>query len=491
MHEQKSGACSQFFFLVMFEKYKSQFRRLLTRKPEEHYESQSLLSSHSIERLEAYAEGHNDAHNLVYWIFVIYGVAMLLPWNVFITASEFFAKRFAGSSYDETFQNYFSISFTATNLLCFAYLLRKQSESSTYRVDVLWPALANTAVFGITAVTVAVSMQGATYFAFTMALLVFTGATTSYFQVAVFAEACRFPPRYVQAVMSGQGVAGVAVAVASILSAFAGSATEAPDEAAVTRSAFLYFMAAFVITVAALVGRMFVVRQPFYIRQMNTDQAILSNSALDDEEDVEEQNDDEQRYFSSSPRSELSIVAVVRKSSGLVFAVSYVFVITLMLFPSITALIKSVSRHTPQAQGNRFFDDDVFVAFHFVLFNVGDWVGRTLPIYDSMRTFKPKLLAWFSVLRTIFVPAFLFCNVVASDRSLPVVIDNDVVYFLLIWMFAVSNGWLGSLTMMAAPQQESITSAAEKSLVGSVMSFSLVAGLAIGGGMSFFVRWMI
>ncbi|KAG2224609.1 hypothetical protein INT45_003749 [Circinella minor] len=494
----------------MFDKYKTRFRRLLSRKQHEHYESESLLNSDSIERLEVYAEGLHDAHNVVYWVFVLYGVAMLLPWNVFITASEYFAKRFAGSSYDETFQNYFSTYFTAANLIVFTYLLWQQSKA-TCRVDILWPALINTLIFGILATSVVVSTEGTTYFSLTMILLVMTGATTSYFQVGVFAEASRFPPQYIQAVMSGQGVAGVAVAVASILSAFAGSATDTPDEAGVTRSAFLYFMSAFLITVAALIGRVIVTRRPFYIRQMNMDPALLSNSPLDEDE-IEEQEqllDDEQRFFSNNhsdnrsqqQQTELSIFAVVRKSSGLVFAVAYIFVITLIVFPSITALIKSVSRHLPATtsaattpiyiNNNRFLDDDVFVAFHFVLFNVGDWVGRLLPILESMRTFKPKLLVWFSLLRTIFVPAFMLCNIVVSDRKLPVIIDNDVVYFLIVWIFAVSNGWLGSLTMMAAPQQESIRSPAEKSLVGSVMSFSLVAGLALGGTMSFVIRSMV
>ncbi|KAI9272776.1 nucleoside transporter-domain-containing protein [Phascolomyces articulosus] len=484
----------------MFDKYKTRIRHLLSKKPDEHYESQSLLSNQSIEHLEIYAEGLHDAHNVVYWVFVLYGVAMLLPWNVFITASEYFARRFAGTSYDENFQNYFSICFTATNLLVFTYLLWQQSKA-TYRVDIFWPALANAAIFGILAISVAISTEGITYFALTIVLLVLTAATTSYFQVGVFADASRFPPQYIQAVMSGQGVAGVAVAVASILSAFAGSATDTPDEAAVTRSAFLYFMSAFLITVAALVGRVIVTRRPFYIRQMNSDPALLSNSPIE-QEDEEEQVDDEQRFFSNQQQqTEVSILAVVQKSWGLVFAVAYVFIITLAVFPSITALIKSVSRHLPasattqgepiHSNNNRFLDDDVFVAFHFVLFNVGDWIGRILPIMDSMRTFKPKLLVVLSLLRTLFVPAFLFCNIVASDRTLPVLIDNDVVYFLIVSIFAVSNGWLGSLTMMAAPQQQSITSPAEKSLVGSVMSFSLVAGLAIGGGMSFGVRSMV
>ena len=52
----------------MFDKYKTRFRRLLSGKQQEHYESQSLLNSSSIERLEVYAEGLHDAHNVVYWV---------------------------------------------------------------------------------------------------------------------------------------------------------------------------------------------------------------------------------------------------------------------------------------------------------------------------------------------------------------------------------------------------------------------------------------
>jgi hypothetical protein len=72
---------------------------------------------------------------------------MLLPWNgkhggmegvsdwvcanalllVFITASEYFAGRFKGSSHQEDFQSYFSTYFTVTNMVVFVYVLWKQS----------------------------------------------------------------------------------------------------------------------------------------------------------------------------------------------------------------------------------------------------------------------------------------------------------------------------------------------------------------------------
>lgn len=282
---------------------------------------------------------------------------------------------------------------------------------------------------------------------------------------------------------SGQGIAGVIVAVSSILSALAGNTNDTPDESSISRSAFLYFLSAFLITAAALVGRIVVVRLPFYRRQMSARNEVIR---------VEEEVLAEQQH--PVDREPVSIMSIVRKSSGLIFTVGYIFIITLMLFPSVTALIKSVRRPESNVskKGGRFFDDDIFVAFHFLLFNVGDWVGRMMPVSSVFQIFQVKYLVLLSTLRSVFIPLFLVCNVIVSEqRRLPVLINSDFVYFILIWVFAVSNGWICSLAMMAAPQLESIKSAQEKSLVGSVMSFSLVVGLAIGGSLSFVARWMV
>lgn len=356
-------------------------------------------------------------------------------------------------------------------------------------------------MFGILAVTVETQIGGSGYFWFIMALIVLTGATTSFFQNSVFSEASQLPPMYMQAVLryiefrllvigvilidwnSGQGIAGVIVAVSSILSALAGNTNDTPDESSISRSAFLYFLSAFLITAAALVGRIVVVRLPFYRRQMNARNEVIR---------VEEEILEEQQH--PVDRAPVNIMSVVRKSSGLIFTVGYIFIITLMLFPSVTALIKSVRRPESNVskKGGRFFDDDIFVAFHFLLFNVGDWVGRMMPVSSVFQIFQVKYLVLLSTLRSVFIPLFLVCNVIVSEqRRLPVLINSDFVYFILIWIFAVSNGWICSLAMMAAPQLESIKSAHEKSLVGSVMSFSLVVGLAIGGSLSFIARWMV
>ncbi|KAH7049624.1 hypothetical protein BKA57DRAFT_320556 [Linnemannia elongata] len=69
-----------------------------------------------------------DPYRISYWIMVIQGASMLLPWNVFITAQGFFKLKFTGSPYEDNFQNYFSIGFMGTNLLVVgsSILIQKQ-----------------------------------------------------------------------------------------------------------------------------------------------------------------------------------------------------------------------------------------------------------------------------------------------------------------------------------------------------------------------------
>jgi equilibrative nucleoside transporter 1/2/3 len=56
-----------------------------------------------------------DKYRLVYWVFFLQGIGMLFPWNVFITANEYFKIRFKGSDFGDNFQSYFSIAFMLFN----------------------------------------------------------------------------------------------------------------------------------------------------------------------------------------------------------------------------------------------------------------------------------------------------------------------------------------------------------------------------------------
>jgi equilibrative nucleoside transporter 1/2/3 len=270
-------------------------------------------------------------------------------------------------------------------------------------------------------------------------------------------------------VSSGQGIAGVSVAASSILSSLTGTIRIEEDETS-DRSALMYFLTALIVTVAALAGHVILAQQPFYLHHMK-------------QQDKTDNDNDNDHDPVDRPRP---LRRLAEKSSCLLFTVAFVFVVTLMIFPSITSMIKSIHR---QPSASRIFDDDIFVAMHFLLFNIGDWLGRILPLYIS--TFNPSVLLVLASLRVLFVPLFLVCNVVATERNMPVLIRSDGAYFVLLGLFSMTSGWVCSLTMMAAPQQPFLRSSTEKSLVGSLMSFSLVVGLAIGGSLSFWTRSMV
>ena len=66
---------------------------------------------------------------------------------------------------------------------------------------------------------------------------------------------------------------------------------------------------------------------------------------------------------------------------------------------------------------------------------------------------NPFVLLLLSTLRVSFVPLFLLCNVmVAGKRTIPLVFNCDVFPVVFNLLFALSNGYLSSVAMVAAPQ---------------------------------------
>ena len=167
------------------------------------------------------------------------------------------------------------------------------------------------------------------------------------------------------------------------------------------------------------------------------------------------------------------------------------------MFPAITSTIRSV-------QGTGLLSNPfIFSAIHFLVFNVGDWVGRYLCRFPKLQVWAASQLVTLSLLRMLFIPLFLACNVV-PPTSLPSyspfllsttkpIIASDASYLLILLLFGISNGHLGSSCMMAAPslehnrrlRRDEVDSAAV------VAGFCLNAGLLLGGAGSFLVGGLV
>jgi len=164
------------------------------------------------------------------------------------------------------------------------------------------------------------------------------------------------------------------------------------------------------------------------------------------------------------------------KLGYLAFTVFFTFTVT-MIFPVFTQAIVSVR---PIEDQSRFFQPDVFIPLSFVIWNIGDLVGRVLCAYPYFRVSRPKLLAFLSVCRLIFIPLYLICNI-KDQGSL---FNSDAMYWLIQIAFGMSNGWLGSNSLMTAPV---IVEDSEKEAAGGFMTVWLVGGLTSGSILSFFV----
>ncbi|RIA99256.1 nucleoside transporter-domain-containing protein [Glomus cerebriforme] len=400
-----------------------------------------------------------DNYRIVYLIFLLQGVTMLLGWNVFITASVFFHESFRDSVYENNFQNYFSVVFMSSNLFFLGLAL------FTYKWENVSRRIIITIIFMVLQfLLIAISTQhveffGPTgYFYFVITLIGIAGATTAFQQNGIFALVSQFSPNYTLSVMIGQGLAGSAIAFFQILSAFAtppSTSSDSPTENDLSYSALLYFLCAFMITLLALISFCILIRLPLYEHYRKQARNI------------------EITYDTNS------IKATFYKIRTLAFVVGFVFAVTLSVFPSITASIKSTVKDENKS---KFHQDYLFIPLHFLIFNLGDYGGRFLPSLQFFNITDSVKLARMSIARIIFLPIFLMCNVdVSGMRILPLMINNDIVYFLILWLFAVSGGYLGTLTMMTAPQVEGVA----KDLAGTIMSFCLVLGLVFGSIFSF------
>lgn len=153
----------------------------------------------------------------VYWILFLQGCGMLFPWNAFITASSYFKARFHGTIFENNFENYFSISYQVVNVfgLLLALSLRHRLRQ---RTKIIWPLLVFFIIFACTTILVLLSeLNGLLYFWLSILSVTFCAFFGALLSSGIFGLAAYFPQNYTQAVMAGQGWAGLLISLISLL----------------------------------------------------------------------------------------------------------------------------------------------------------------------------------------------------------------------------------------------------------------------------------
>jgi hypothetical protein len=153
------------------------------------------------------------------------------------------------------------------------------------------------------------------------------------------------------------------------------------------------------------------------------------------------------------------------------------FFVTLSLFPGWTSELQSVR----QCRTHFRLSNDLYTPFSFLLFNVGDLLGRLLSAkitQNRIGGLSTKLVKA-SLLRFIFFPLLFMC-VGGSGFQ----IQSDLYSLLIQFSFAVSNGLLVSTAFVHAPTLlPGTTHMQERS--SEILTFAVAFGLLSGSLFSF------
>ncbi|EFA78047.1 equilibrative nucleoside transporter family protein [Heterostelium album PN500] len=266
-----------------------------------------------------------------------------------------------------------------------------------------------------------------------LVLTFFSGAFSSLLFGSVIGLVALFPSSYTGGVMSGCGIAGIIASILRIITKVAMPSTKDNE-----KTSFLYFFLGGGVLLLCFVAYQILLRLAF-TRHCMRNYNNTKNGSINGVES----------------KREVSIKVLLRKVWREAFVVFIVFFTTLSLFPGVTGLVQTI---------NSSLGNDWFQIIFVLSFMIGDYIGRTAPKWIIL--FTPNNLWIPAVLRLVFFPLFAFC-------VKPLLFRNIYLYFFIMFVFALTNGYCGTLAMMFGPTKADDH---EKEVTGIVMSFFLNFG---------------
>uniref|UniRef100_A0A8C7I3N1 Equilibrative nucleoside transporter 2-like n=1 Tax=Oncorhynchus kisutch TaxID=8019 RepID=A0A8C7I3N1_ONCKI len=384
--------------------------------------------------------------------FFILGLGTLLPWNFFMTASMYFNRRLNKTEWSNGtvvvqkeyyFNNWMTLLSQLPLLVCTllnSFFYQRISEMVRIAGSLVFILV----LFILTAILVKVTMEEDCFFSVTMATIWFINSFGAVLQGSLFGLVGLLPQRYSAVFMSGQGLAGTFAALAMLVSIASDTDLET--------AALGYFITPCVGTLLTLISYLLLPR-------------LVSGSAL--------------RTWTKYFHHIFYLVPVSLQIWVMAFCVVFVFTVTLAVFPAITVDVKTIY---PGKWESYFIS-----VCCFLIFNVCDWIGRTVTTLFQWPPKESRLFPVLVVSRVVFVPLLMLCNV-QSRSYLPVLFSHDAAFAFIMILFSLSSGYCVCLSMSYAPQ---LVASKDAETAGALMTFFLGLGLSIGAGFSFLLRLLV
>lgn len=397
-------------------------------------------------------EGPRDRYKLVFLTLVLHGVGTLMPWNMFITAKNYFVEYKLNtddeelSGYSTNFLPYIGYAAQVPNVL-FNWLNIFVQMGGNLTTRIVWSILVEVVVFVITVVLAMVDSADwpGAFFWVTMASVVVLNVANGIYQNTVYGMAARLPFSYTGAVVLGSNISGTFTAVINIM-----AIAVAPN---VRTSAIYYFITALFVLLACF----------------DTYFALPLNRFFRYHEAVHERTQRAAKRDPSMPR--VPYWHIFKSAFPQLFNVFMVFFVTLAVFPAVLA-------DTCRTEENFPITPKYFQAVTcFLTFNVFAMLGNMLP---GLVTWPgPRFLCVPVLLRIFFIPAFVLCHFypVKVERIMPVLIDSDWAFWGLAVALGITSGYYSSLAMMYCPRTVEPEYAPVAGMMGAA---SLITGIFTG-----------
>ncbi|XP_004519457.1 equilibrative nucleoside transporter 1 isoform X2 [Ceratitis capitata] len=371
-------------------------------------------------------EPPRDKWNFVLLIFVIHGIGTLMPWNMFITAKSYFVDFKLGSEtnstspYASNFLQYHNFAAQIPNVV-FNWLNIFVNLGGDLTKRIVFSILLELALFILTVILAMVDSSDwpGIFFWTTMITVVLLNMAGGIYQNTIYGMVATHPFKYTGAVVLGSNICGLFVSILSIASNSIFSSKRT--------AAIYYFITAMVVLLACF--------DTFFALPLN--KFYRYNQ-------ISRKSDKETNY---NKVTTVPYWTIFKQASLQLYNVFFTFFITLSIFPSVHSDIKVSS--------NAFFIQkaDLFTSVTcFLTFNLFAMLGSLTTSWIQWPS--PKYLAVPVTLRIVFIPLFLYCNYhpLNVTRTLPILITNDWVYWIIAAVMSWSSGYLSSLAMMYAPQ---------------------------------------
>ncbi|XP_078131751.1 equilibrative nucleoside transporter 2 isoform X1 [Sander vitreus] len=347
-----------------------------------------------------------DRGCLVGICFFFLGLGTLLPWNFFMTASLYFQGRLNTTEWSngtkvvrkEYYFNNWMTLLSQLPLLVFTLLNSFLYQRISVVMRIAGSLVFILLLFIFTAVLVKVPMEEERFFSITMATIWFINSFGAVLQGSLFGLVGLLPQKYSTVFMSGQGLAGTFAAIAMLLAI----ASDADSETA----ALGYFITPCVGTLVTLFSYLLLPRLEFaqyYLNKGSKYEADTTDELLKERSTVEngKLNGHANGTVTSQPtkdgsaagaegdpvpdgpehaflsveqvekgQAKASVLEVFKKIWVMAFCVTFVFTVTLSVFPAVTADVKT----SFPGKWERFF----ISVCCFLIFNINDWFGRTV-----------------------------------------------------------------------------------------------------------------